>query len=51
MGLDVPVDFSETESISIKTWSPKADIPVRLKLEVCRARCFYRIGCKYNCRE
>ena len=33
MGLDVPVDFSETESISIKTWSPKADIPVRLKLE------------------
>ena len=33
MGLDVPIDFSETESISIKTWSPKADIPVRLKLE------------------
>ena len=33
MGLDVAIDFSETESISIKTWSPKADIPVRLKLE------------------
>ena len=33
MGLDTPIDFSETESISIKTWSPKADIPVRLKLE------------------
>merc|ERR1712127_580604 len=33
MGLDVPIDFSETESISMKTWSPKADIPVRLKLE------------------
>jgi hypothetical protein len=31
--LDVPIDFSESESISIKTWSPKADIPVRLKLE------------------
>lgn len=33
MGLDTPIDFSESESISIKTWSPKADIPVRLKLE------------------
>ena len=33
MMLDVPIDFSESESISIKTWSPKADIPVRLKLE------------------
>ena len=33
MTLDVPIDFSESESISIKTWSPKADIPVRLKLE------------------
>ncbi len=31
--LDVPIDFSETESISMKTWSPKANIPVRLKLE------------------
>ncbi len=31
--LDVPIDFSSTESISIKTWSPKAGIPVRLKLE------------------
>ena len=33
MGLDSPIDFSESEFISIKTWSPKADIPVRLKLE------------------
>ena len=33
MGLDSPINFSESESISIKTWSPKADIPVRLKLE------------------
>ena len=33
MTLDVAIDFSESESISIKTWSPKADIPVRLKLE------------------
>ncbi|NND63154.1 MAG: hypothetical protein HKN48_08150 [Flavobacteriaceae bacterium] len=31
--LDVPIDFSSTESISMKTWSPKANIPVRLKLE------------------
>ena len=33
MNLTVPIDFSVSESISIKTWSPKADIPVRLKLE------------------
>jgi hypothetical protein len=33
MGLTVPIDFSISESVSIKTWSPKADIPVRLKLE------------------
>ncbi len=33
MTLDEVIDFSESESISIKTWSPKADIPVRLKLE------------------
>ena len=33
MTLDVAIDFSESESISIKTWSPKANIPVRLKLE------------------
>ncbi|PQB05422.1 PKD domain-containing protein [Aureitalea marina] len=31
--LDVPIDFSISEKISIKTWSPKAGIPVRLKLE------------------
>ena len=33
MALDAVIDFSASESISIKTWSPKADIPVRLKLE------------------
>ena len=31
--LDVPIDFSTTESISMKTWSPKLGIPIRLKLE------------------
>lgn len=31
--LDIPINLSSTEKISIKTWSPKADIPVRLKLE------------------
>ena len=31
--LDTPVVFDTTEKIKIKTWSPKADIPVRLKLE------------------
>ena len=44
MTLDVAIDFSESESISIKTWSPKADIPVRLKLEGCRWR-YCRIRC------
>lgn len=31
--LDAPIDFSGTQSIRMKTYSPKADIPVRLKLE------------------
>ena len=31
--LDTPVDFSATQMISINTYSPKAGIPVRLKLE------------------
>lgn len=31
--LDTPIDFSTTERIAIKTWSPKAGIPIRLKLE------------------
>ena len=31
--LDSPVDFSATQMISINTYSPKAGIPVRLKLE------------------
>lgn len=31
--LDEPIDFSSTEKIAIKTWSPKLDIPIRVKLE------------------
>ena len=31
--LTTPIDFSVSEEIAIKTWSPKADIPVRLKIE------------------
>ncbi len=31
--LDAPIDFSSTGAIKIKTYSPKAGIPVRLKLE------------------
>lgn len=31
--LDEPIDFSSSEQIAMKTWSPKAGIPVRLKLE------------------
>ncbi len=31
--LDNPIDFSQTQKLSIKTWSPKADIPVRIALE------------------
>lgn len=31
--LDIPIVFTTTESIRMKTWSPKANIPVRLKLE------------------
>ncbi len=33
LDLDVPIDFSEYTGISIQTWSPKADIPVRIQLE------------------
>ena len=33
IGLDEPIVFSGTEKIKMKVWSPKADIPVRLKLE------------------
>jgi hypothetical protein len=33
LSLNVPIDFTPTESIAIKTWSPKANIPVRVKLE------------------
>lgn len=31
--LGEPIAFTTSEQISIKTWSPKANIPVRLKLE------------------
>lgn len=31
--LDIPIEFGTTERIKMKTWSPKAGIPVRLKLE------------------
>ena len=31
--LDTPINLSTTESIKMKVWSPKQDIPVRLKLE------------------
>lgn len=33
LNLDAPINFSTSEIISIKTWSPKADIPVRMALE------------------
>ena len=33
VSIDVPIDFSNDETVVIKTWSPKAGIPVRLKLE------------------
>ena len=33
LSLNVPIDFTASESIAIKTWSPKANIPVRLKIE------------------
>jgi len=31
--LDEPIDFSESSSIHFHSWSPKADIPVRLRIE------------------
>lgn len=33
LNLDAPIDFSTSEIISLKTWSPKANIPVRLAIE------------------
>jgi hypothetical protein len=33
VSIDVPIDFSNDETIVIQSWSPKAGIPVRLKLE------------------
>jgi len=31
--LDVPIDFSSSQKLRIKTWSPKSGIPVRVRLE------------------
>ncbi len=33
LGLDTPIDFSETNNISVKVWSPKANTPILFKLE------------------
>ncbi len=33
INLDAPIDFSTSEILSLKTWSPKAGIPVRLAIE------------------
>jgi len=33
LNLDAPIDFSTSEILSIKTFSPKADIPIRIALE------------------
>lgn len=33
VNIDEPIDFSEFTGISVKTWSPKANIPVRLAIE------------------
>ncbi|HKK88483.1 MAG TPA: hypothetical protein VJ917_06510, partial [Saprospiraceae bacterium] len=33
LDLDNPIDFSQTQELSIKIWSPKAGIPIRLALE------------------
>lgn len=41
--LDTPIDFSTDKGISIQTWSPKADIPVRLKLENTDASAFVEL--------
>ena len=31
--LDTPIDFSGTQSVAVDSWSPKANIPVRLAIE------------------
>ncbi len=33
LSLGEPIDFSVNKGIAIQTWSPKADIPVRIRLE------------------
>jgi hypothetical protein len=33
LNIDVPIDFSVNKGISIQSWSPKANIPVRIRLE------------------
>lgn len=41
--IDEPIDFSNNETIVIKTWSPKAGIPVRLKLETADPNVFVEL--------
>jgi len=31
--LDTPIDFSQTQTLTVKVWSPKANIPIRMALE------------------
>ena len=33
LDLDIPIDFSQTQKLSMKVWSPKAGIPIRFALE------------------
>lgn len=33
LALDAPVDFSSSQKVRMKVWSPKAGIPIRIKLE------------------
>lgn len=33
LDLDVPIDLSQTQKLSMKVWSPKAGIPIRLAME------------------
>ena len=41
--LDSPIDFSTNKGISFQSWSPKANIPVRLKLENADASAFVEL--------
>lgn len=33
LDLDIPIDLSQTQKLSMKVWSPKANIPIRFALE------------------